>query len=515
MYKNTTVRYILTTIIAVIFLFCSGSMSDSAEINISLSPPSDLSGWKDVRVADVIVTLSAEVDYDGPGVKEIHYVLNGETSEEFIVPGDTAQFTLSPEKSTVITYWAVDNAGNVETQKTHKIGISDIIAASRKDRGENNAVHTYFILESEEASVSSSGDVDDDGNGTTLPDVTIEADPSILWPPNNNMVDVFIDGSASDDSSGISDISFTVTDEYGIYEPEISDFGDIIQLEAWRDANDKNGRTYTITVTATDNEGNQSTASTTVVCPHDNSAKKDSDGDDVPDSEDNCPAVANPFQSDTDEDGLGDVCDNCLADYNPDQAESDGSVDGMVSYWRFNEGVGLLAYDTIYVNDGTIRGAEWGSGMFSGALWFRGTTRHRDVYVNDNPSLDITLSQDDGTPAGITIETWVYGENFPTGYWATIVMNSTYGWRHGVYKWYDDGYGLYYIDGYVVFFINHYENNVAYSTNFAPDMWHHVVGTYDGSQIRLFVDGVEGGGSPYAYSEEIIIPEIPLLISGT
>jgi Ca2+-binding RTX toxin-like protein len=68
----------------------------------------------------------------------------------------------------------------------------------------------------------------------------------------------------------------------------------------------------------------------------------DGDGDGVPDSEDNCPGVANPDQADADGDGIGDVCDttpggpdddgdgvpndqdNCPDVSNPDQADSDG-----------------------------------------------------------------------------------------------------------------------------------------------------------------------------------------------
>jgi hypothetical protein len=38
---------------------------------------------------------------------------------------------------------------------------------------------------------------------------------------------------------------------------------------------------------------------------------EDADGDGVPDSEDNCPAVANPGQADVDGDGIGDACDPC------------------------------------------------------------------------------------------------------------------------------------------------------------------------------------------------------------
>ena len=49
----------------------------------------------------------------------------------------------------------------------------------------------------------------------------------------------------------------------------------------------------------------------------------DSDGDGVPDDEDNCPTVANPNQGDLDGDGLGDLCDNCPDVANPGQDDVD------------------------------------------------------------------------------------------------------------------------------------------------------------------------------------------------
>src|SRR5207253_1486994 len=38
---------------------------------------------------------------------------------------------------------------------------------------------------------------------------------------------------------------------------------------------------------------------------------EDTDGDGIPDAQDNCPAIPNPAQTDTDGDGMGDLCDPC------------------------------------------------------------------------------------------------------------------------------------------------------------------------------------------------------------
>jgi len=44
---------------------------------------------------------------------------------------------------------------------------------------------------------------------------------------------------------------------------------------------------------------------------------KDTDGDGIPDSSDNCVSVANPSQADSDADGYGDACDPCPATADP------------------------------------------------------------------------------------------------------------------------------------------------------------------------------------------------------
>lgn len=50
----------------------------------------------------------------------------------------------------------------------------------------------------------------------------------------------------------------------------------------------------------------------------------DTDGDGIPDVEDNCPLEQNESQVDSDRDGLGDVCDNCRDTYNPGQENTGG-----------------------------------------------------------------------------------------------------------------------------------------------------------------------------------------------
>lgn len=58
----------------------------------------------------------------------------------------------------------------------------------------------------------------------------------------------------------------------------------------------------------------------------------DTDGDGIPDDDDNCPTVFNPGQLDTfDNDGVGNDCDNCLRLANPDQADTRpaGAPDGI------------------------------------------------------------------------------------------------------------------------------------------------------------------------------------------
>ena len=181
-------------------------------------------GW---YVSDVQMTLTATDNDGGSGVKEIHYTVDG---TETIVQGSSASFSIVGDGSHAVTWYAIDNAGNVETPV-------------------------------QEMSINI------DRTSPSIP--ALSANSAILWPPNHKIVNVLIGGSAADGGSGIASTIITVTDEYGIYNKTVPGFGSVIPLEAWREATDMDGRLYTITAVTTDAAGNKSTGTTTVLVPHD------------------------------------------------------------------------------------------------------------------------------------------------------------------------------------------------------------------------------------------------------
>jgi len=103
----------------------------------------------------------------------------------------------------------------------------------------------------------------------SMPEVTISVNQGDLWPPNHKIVNVAVNGGASDSASGIASIVFTVKDEYGYIEPLLTGFNTTIPLEAWREGTDLDGRHYWITAEITDKAGNKTTTTTEAVVPHD------------------------------------------------------------------------------------------------------------------------------------------------------------------------------------------------------------------------------------------------------
>jgi len=145
----------------------------------------------------------------------------------------------------------------------------------------------------------------------------------------------------------------------------------------------------------------------------------------------------------------------------------------------FNEGTGLLAIDASgHGNTGTLKnGAVWTAGVTGSAVQFDGIN---DV-VEVAPSASInTLSTQ------VTVGAWVY-RAAAQGTWAALVsrQRGTTVFEHfylgvsdtGQYRWF-------------VSTANGYSSTTLGAA--APvGQWVHLVGTYDGAMVRLYVNGVQ------------------------
>jgi len=109
-------------------------------------------------------------------------------------------------------------------------------------------------------------------------------------------------------------------------------------------------------------------------------------------------------------------------------ALSTNTIDnGLVAYWRFDEGGGPIANDTIDGNDGTIYGARWVDGKYGEALRFDGS--------NDYVRANIALSSQQVTACGWfkQIGSWsekkgfVQGNGYNLHLWATQTGTFSYG----------------------------------------------------------------------------------------
>jgi hypothetical protein len=159
-----------------------------------------------------------------------------------------------------------------------------------------------------------------------------------------------------------------------------------------------------------------------------------------------------------------------------------------VGMWSFNEGSGAVARDySGHHDNGTLAGlAQWTRGRFQGALGFNGETAAVDV--PDSPSLE---------PAAVSVSAWVQSGASPGDY-RYIVDKGANGCLAA-------SYGLYTgANGGLEFYVS---TNEGLSWTMSPDagqgvwngQWHNVVGTYEGSSVRLYVDGRQvGTGTPDA-----------------
>ncbi|MYC78663.1 LamG domain-containing protein [Candidatus Poribacteria bacterium] len=158
----------------------------------------------------------------------------------------------------------------------------------------------------------------------------------------------------------------------------------------------------------------------------------------------------------------------CIA-VNPLSAEL---LDDAVGIWLFDEGKGNTAADTSgNGNDGAIAGAKWAEGKFGGALEFE-----PPHVVTVQPSDSINFKDQ------MTIATWVYMNK---GVSDTAIR------RNGSYLLEVQSATERVPGGYVfgIWSGGGFTGGVWGKTVIDPEKWYHIVGLYDGSEMKLYVDG--------------------------
>lgn len=143
---------------------------------------------------------------------------------------------------------------------------------------------------------------------------------------------------------------------------------------------------------------------------------------------------------------------------------------GLVSYWTLDEGTGTTASDSITTNDLTLVGADYwyDDGHKGKCLDVDGSSDYGKAA--DSPSLDITPH--------ISVECWLNADSF-SGIMQFVnkqkyIMRFEYGLCEFVPT----------VNG------RQYQNTGVSTASMTLGEWHHVVGTYDGSKIKFYLDGL-------------------------
>jgi hypothetical protein len=151
-------------------------------------------------------------------------------------------------------------------------------------------------------------------------------------------------------------------------------------------------------------------------------------------------------------------------------------AEDVVAHWRLDEGIGTIISDSSgNANDGEVYGAQWASGKNGWALMFDGADDY--VRVADSPSLDTTDA--------LTVSAWVLKSGNQPGWVALVTREKGAGGSEHYYLGFSNNRFRWFVNttnGYSQWDIGPQASNSE---------WTHVTGTYDGSDVRLYIDGAE------------------------
>jgi hypothetical protein len=182
--------------------------------------------------------------------------------------------------------------------------------------------------------------------------------------------------------------------------------------------------------------------------------------------------------------------DACAPDVGAPSCPTTGLLSGLVGHWRMDDGAGsTIAVDSSgRGNDGVLHGLDpataWVGGRSRGAL----QTAHAGwVEVPLSPSIDAIVDS-------ITVSAWVYQEsaitspdNFGTAMSRQIGTGENQYYHLSLF--YDEHPTLFITTG-VGYVAPGASNPVTQNT------WVHIAGTYDGTTVRVYVNGAEVTNQP-------------------
>lgn len=162
-----------------------------------------------------------------------------------------------------------------------------------------------------------------------------------------------------------------------------------------------------------------------------------------------------------------------------DSSQCGGSSD-LLGYWKFDEGGGSFAADSSgNGNTAALFSTGWAAGRSGTAANFYGDSNSH-VRIPASGSFNSITNQ-------ITVSAWVHPNTIPSGR-ATIAARQSGAGANNQWALASDG-------GHPVFVIRSgtSEQNVTASATVSAGQWYHVAGTYDGVNMRLYVNGAQVG----------------------
>ena len=167
------------------------------------------------------------------------------------------------------------------------------------------------------------------------------------------------------------------------------------------------------------------------------------------------------------------------------QVTQDDLLNGLVSYWKFDETSGTTAVDSHGSNDGGVTGAVWTTGKINNGLDFGTSSQNRYVSVTQNTALN-DLHTD-----SFTVNAWIKPSGSGEGGSGRIMSKrsttSSTGAGFLLFTRGTNGLGMEIIGGGSSIVARTFTDDSVISTS----AWHMVSYVYDGSNIKIYVDGDE------------------------